>query len=232
MGNPDAILTYRGTLRENIINNNIGRIINLSASTVNNSHTRKVLVSKVEDALYYDADCIASHINLTSKYEHEMLSQFGNIVTNCTRYSLPVLAIIYPRGENIDKSDNNYTDLKLNNPEKYANLLCHCVRVAKELGADIIKTHYTGIPDTFVRVIDAARPVPVIIAGGEFIDAKEVLLMAENALKCGCKGISFGRNVFSRKFSKNMVNALSDIVHNNITASNAFNSYYLSNERE
>ena len=38
-------------------------------------------------------------------------------------------------------------------------------RIGAELGADIIKTNYTGNIETFKTVIESC-PVPVVIAGG------------------------------------------------------------------
>ncbi len=38
-------------------------------------------------------------------------------------------------------------------------------RVAAELGADIVKTVYTGDPDTFREVTEGCS-VPVVVAGG------------------------------------------------------------------
>ena len=41
----------------------------------------------------------------------------------------------------------------------------HAARIGAELGADIIKTNYTGSPDTFKEVVNGC-PVPVVMAGG------------------------------------------------------------------
>jgi len=38
-------------------------------------------------------------------------------------------------------------------------------RAAAELGADIVKTVYTGDPDSF-RTVTRGCPVPVVVAGG------------------------------------------------------------------
>ena len=47
----------------------------------------------------------------------------------------------------------------------------HAARIGAELGADIIKTNYTGSPETFKEVVDGC-PVPVIIAGGPKVESE------------------------------------------------------------
>ena len=54
--------------------------------------------------------------------------------------------------------------------EKIATLL----RVASEMGADVIKADPTDRPEDFHRVVEAAR-VPVLVRGGGKADLKSVL---------------------------------------------------------
>ena len=232
-GNPDAILAHFGTFcfDVDISMNSIGRIINISASTVNSNHTKKIIISSLDRAIRYDADCVAVHLNISSKFESEMLFDFGKIVSDAEVLGLPVMAIVYPRCESSDGSDNNYTKLKESSINDYARLVCHCVRIARDLGADIIKTQYTGCPETFIKVVEAASPVPVIIAGGELVDIKDILQVAESAIRCGGKGVSFGRNIFSRTDSTSTIKCVASIVHEGYTSKNAFNKYFLESER-
>jgi len=221
-GNPDAILAHRGTFINDIPINSVGRIINVSASTTNSFHTRKVLISTVEQLLAQDADCVAVHINVTSKFEADMLYDFGRIVLEAEKYALPVMAIVYPRKENADGADENYINLKKSNNQEYVRLLCHCVRIARDMGASLIKTQYSGNSESFIQVVEAAHPIPIVIAGGMFQEAKYMLKICEDAMKCGCKGISYGRNVFSRHDAAMMIEAISAIVHKNLTAELAY----------
>ena len=57
---------------------------------------------------------------------------------------MPLLAMMYPRGKNITKN-NDLDQVKL------------AARVAAELGADIVKTVYTGDPESLPRS-DAGLP--------------------------------------------------------------------------
>lgn len=221
-GKPNAILGYPGFFANNENSNSVGRIINITASTVNSMHTKKSVISSVENMIRYDADSIAFHINITSKFESNMLADFGMLVSEAEKFSIPVTAIIYPRKELENGADDNYQTMKTSNIEEYTKLLCHGVRIAKDLGASIIKTHYPGKVDCFEKVIEAAYPIPVVISGGEFREAKLLLKETEDVIKCGGKGVCFGRNIFSRIDSKIMVEALFSIIHDNYTADDAF----------
>jgi DhnA family fructose-bisphosphate aldolase class Ia len=70
------------------------------------------------------------------------------------------------------------------------------VRVASEEGADVIKTYYTGDPESFARVVDYAL-APVIVAGGQKThNVREVFEMAHGARQAGAVGIAMGRKVW------------------------------------
>ena len=52
---------------------------------------------------------------------------------------MPLMGIMYPRSEK-GNLDNNYEDLKRDEPEEYAALVRHSARVGVDLGgADLIK---------------------------------------------------------------------------------------------
>jgi fructose-bisphosphate aldolase / 2-amino-3,7-dideoxy-D-threo-hept-6-ulosonate synthase len=60
--------------------------------------------------------------------------------------------------------------------------------VGAELGADIVKTNYTGEVDTFKEVI-RGFPVPVVVAGGPQRDTEPKLLqMVRDSIDSGGRG--------------------------------------------
>lgn len=207
---PNGILCYQGTASL-ISNFSIPLILNITASSVNSTHTNKVLISSVEEALKYDASAVAVHINISSRYESEMLRNVGNISSECQRNGIPLLIIAYPRKESIS-GDDNYEELKRSDIEKYTRLVSHCVRIAFELGADIIKTQYTGNAETFREVIAAAVNKPVLIAGGKFIDEQSLYDMVSGAIAAGGAGVSIGRNIFNRENSNSIISKIKRIV--------------------
>ena len=95
--------------------------------------------------------------------------------------------------------DDNYEELKTNDLNAYTKLVAHAARVGMEMGADLIKTHYTGDSDTFRNVVDACAPVPVVVAGGLPTESLQVLPICSWCIGRWCAGISFGRNIFSRR---------------------------------
>lgn len=191
----DAILAYPGTLSQIEPQSTLGRIQNVTASTLMSSHTRKYLVGTIQQAVADGVDAVAVHINISSKFEHEMVTNFGSIVAEAQPYGLPVIAIVYPRKEWADGSDDNYEVMKKEDPKAYCTLVAHCTRIAAELGADTIKTQYTGSPESFAQVVRTACSVPIVIAGGPLLPWPELKSMVVGALEAGAAGVSVGRNV-------------------------------------
>ena len=122
---------------------------------------------------------------------------------------------MYPRREG-HETDDNYQELRDTAPDHYLQLVVHAARVAMELGADLIKTQYTGSPESFARVVDAVRPVPVFTAGGPLSSDEQVLSAARDAVAAGARGISFGRNVFQRDDPARMLRLLHSAVHEEV----------------
>jgi DhnA family fructose-bisphosphate aldolase class Ia len=174
-------------------------IINLTTSTIRSQHTNKRLSLTLEYAISLGCDAVAVHVNMTSPTEGEMLQNLAYISCECQKFGIPLLAIIYARKPGDDGKDDNYLLLRKNENEKYTNLVSHACRVAVELGADIIKTNFTGSAESFRRVIYAAGDVPVVIAGGEQVEETIALENVRQAMQAGASGICFGRNFFYRE---------------------------------
>jgi class I fructose-bisphosphate aldolase len=65
------------------------------------------------------------------------------------------------------------------------------------MGADYVKTLYTGDPDSMRRVVEGAT-VPVVILGGDRApDDDSLLAQVSDALSAGVSGVAFGRNIWS-----------------------------------
>ena len=218
---PNGILAFAGVFREFSESlSDIGTIINLTASTVRSIHTRKVLINTLESAIALDPEAVAVHVNVTSTYESEMLTNLGVVSRECEPFGVPLMAIMYPRKERGDK-DDNYDDLKRQSPEEYTKLVCHCVRIAADLGADLIKTQFTGTAASFQKVVKACWPIPVVVAGGPLTDPKSMLKNAFAAIEGGAAGVSFGRNVFNRTDSRQIITALKQLVYSRLSVDDA-----------
>ncbi|MBU4367165.1 MAG: 2-amino-3,7-dideoxy-D-threo-hept-6-ulosonate synthase, partial [Kiritimatiellae bacterium] len=159
----------------------------------------------VEEALQIGADGVSIQVNLGAPTDDVMLDHFGQISRKCMQWGMPLMAMMYTRGEKI-KSEYDVAYVK------------HAARVGAELGADIVKVNYTGSPQSFEQVTSGC-PVPVVIAGGEKLESDEDILdMVEGAIKAGAAGVSIGRNVFQHANPIRMIAAISMVVNDNVTA--------------
>jgi len=210
-GGANAVLLHKGIViaGHRGYGKDIGLIIHLSASTsLGPDPLNKVIVAQVEEALRLGADAVSMHVNVGADTEAEMLEALGSMTMVCEQCGIPLLAMMYPRGKKVKN-------------EHEPDMVMHAARVGAELGADLIKTNYTGDPDTFKEVVQSC-PVPVIIAGGPKTNTDEELMeMVEEAVAAGAAGISIGRNVFQHEDPAQMTRALSKIVHENFTAQEA-----------
>jgi DhnA family fructose-bisphosphate aldolase class Ia len=199
MASVDTIIGFRGLLSTCAgILDKPAFIANLSASTSRSTHTHKRTVGTVEGAVRAGADGVGFQIHLSDAMEGEMLRDFSLVIDQAERLGMPVLAIAYPRRQ-LDGSDDNYLALLRDRPDEYTQLVSHAVRVAVELGADIVKTVYTGSADTFADVVTAACGVPVIVAGGPVCPDAEAVSKAAAALSAGAWGVAYGRQIFMHR---------------------------------
>ncbi|MEX2727795.1 MAG: 2-amino-3,7-dideoxy-D-threo-hept-6-ulosonate synthase [Candidatus Sigynarchaeum springense] len=193
----------------------IGLIIHLSASTkLSPTPNRKVIVCPVEDAVRMGADGVSIHINIGDNDEPEMLQEMGEISSMCRYFGMPLLAMMYPRGPNI----------KVEHDPEVVNI---AARVGAELGADIVKTNYTGNVDTFKPIVKGT-PAPVIIAGGPKMNTvRDILTMVHEAVnEAGAMGIAMGRNVWQSDDPTKMVQALSKIINENWTVEETLKEFH------
>ncbi|MDD9722897.1 aldolase [Sulfitobacter sp. PR48] len=98
------------------------------------------------------------------------------------------------------------------------------VRLASEMGADIIKADPTANPQDFHRVIEAAR-VPVLVRGGGKEDLKTVLTKSAALMAQGAQGMVYGRNIYQHDNPKAVVSALMAMIHNKAGGEEAWDIY-------
>lgn len=98
------------------------------------------------------------------------------------------------------------------------------VRLASEMGADIIKADPTENPEDFHRVIEAAR-VPVLVRGGGKEDLKTVLHKSAALMKQGAKGMVYGRNIYQHDNPRAVVAALMAMIHQGADGDEAWDIY-------
>ena len=201
-----SVIINKGIIKTMPKPTRVGILVHFSSSTsLSLSPNRKMLTGTVKEAVALGADGVSLHINIGGKEEPEMLEQLGMTADQCHRWNMPLLAMMYPRGENIK------------NPHD-AEIVGHVARIGAECGADIIKTLYTGDVDSFAKIVKNT-PVPIVVAGGPKAKTDfDILQMTEDIMMAGAKGVTYGRNIFAHKSPEKMVEALASIIFRNESA--------------
>jgi DhnA family fructose-bisphosphate aldolase class Ia len=97
--------------------------------------------------------------------------------------------------------------------KKDADRLAWGSRMAVELGADAIKTEYTGDPVSMRKIIDTCG-APVLLLGGTKSDNPEALWQGtKDAIDAGAKGVIYGRNVWQHDDPVAVSERLRSIIH-------------------
>jgi len=206
----NAILMHKGLVGAGFrgTGKDLGLIVHLSAGTsLSPDPLNKVIVTTVEEAVSLGADAISIHINVGAKDTGKMMVEAGEIVRDCKRLGMPLLMMMYPRGEKVKN-------------EKDVEVVKMAARIGAELGADIVKTNYTGSKESFKEVVEGC-PVPVVIAGGCKGSDRDVLQMIKDAMDAGAAGVAMGRNSFQHKEPKKIIAATSLIIHKNYSVDDA-----------
>jgi class I fructose-bisphosphate aldolase len=210
-GGANAVVVHKGMVARGHRKSgpDMGLIVHMSASTsLSPEPNAKTLVCTVEEAIKLGADGVSVHVNIGNGHEKEMLTDLGNVAYTAAQWGMPLLAMIYPRGQKIKD-------------EYEVGAIRHAARLGAELGADVVKVSYTGDPDSFAEVVQGCH-IPVIIAGGPKMESDRAILeMVKGAIEAGAAGTSIGRNVFQHKSPNKIVGALCMIVHKNASVEEA-----------
>lgn len=165
-------------------------------------------ILSIERALRLGADGLACMGMIGSPHESASLQLLSELVDECGRWGLLVLAEMLVQGRG--------------GGELTAEDVAFTVRVGAELGADLIKTSYVGPPEAY-RAAVAACYVPVVVLGGEKFEHERLLLEAvAGALEAGVAGVAIGRNIWRHRDPAGMTRALVALVHGGATVDQAW----------
>lgn len=165
------------------------------------AYTEWSLLHTLEDALYLGVDAVVLMAFIGIGVELRTLEIVSKLAGECLRAGMPLVVEALPcRSERIP--DDKATDA-----------MASAARLGFEHGADLIKTYYTGSPQSFRQVVDNC-PVPCLIAGGPKMETVAgTLSVVKGALDGGAKGVVFGRNIWQHPNPRGMVRALRGLVH-------------------
>ncbi|MGQ9514201.1 MAG: 4Fe-4S dicluster domain-containing protein [Thermoproteota archaeon] len=139
---------------------------------------------------YEDEEREARHLSLVSRYAAE-----------CARFELPLIVEPIPLGPRVTKANS-------------AELVAIATRVAVEVGADALKVPYTGDPESFRKVVQAAAGVPILVLGGyRALSRRDLLEVIVETIEVGGSGVVFGRNVVQAQDPASVLKDLRAIVH-------------------
>ena len=174
--------------------------------------TKKEPVSRqlcsVERAIKLGANAVGYTLFNGSSEENDMMIEFSKIVDTAHDYGLPVIAWAYPRGQFIKDSNSTET-------------IAYAVRIAAEMGADIIKVKYNHDFEGFKWVVKNACRAKVVISGGIHEEINQFLEKTEEILKTGAIGLAVGRNIWQSEKPFSLTKAIQAIIHHNKTVEEA-----------
>ena len=193
-----AILAHPGLLTSRMALTTTKPIIaNVTASLRGPRHVFKRQVVSVERAVALGADAIACHVNLYNEHELEMMRMLGEVADDCARLGYPLLSIVYPRGQT-SEGDENFEKERAERPLAYLARLYQCVQVAKDLGADAVKTHPLNDEVLMSNLVGDFAPFPIFFSGGPLLDEDGLSQRCAVVHQSGASGVCFGRNIFMR----------------------------------
>lgn len=173
---------------------------------------RGCLIASVEDAARLGADAVLVYMFLGYKdpaAEAVSVADVARVAQACDAMGMGCIIEPMPRGLLV--GDNPYD----------AQYIALGARMACELGADVLKTDYSGSAATFGQVIESSFR-PVLIAGGPKTSTRrEALEMVRGALDAGACGMFIGRNVFQAPQPAQMMGVMRRMIHENLTVDEA-----------
>ena len=163
------------------------------------SHT--CCVMRPQDALAAGATFIMACCLLQSgseKVDRDNVRLFTEIVKEKELAGIPLIGELFP------------VDAEMMPQEELHQRIYRGTRILVELGADAIKTFYTG--DRFSEIVEAV-PVPVMALGASKKDSEQDAIdLAKRAVTSGSRGVVFGRNVFQSAEPANFLTKLKQVV--------------------
>lgn len=170
-------------------------------------------------AVQRDAACVVVNLFMLPNEPdlfRQCVQNIARVRADCDRYGMPLM--IEPLVMRPHSDQGGY--MVDGDAEKIVTL----VRLAREMGADIVKADPTTDPADFHRVVQAAR-CPVLVRGGGREDLQQVFARSRVLLDQGAVGMVYGRNVYQHANPSAVVDALMAMIHRGASAAAAWDIY-------
>jgi fructose-bisphosphate aldolase/2-amino-3,7-dideoxy-D-threo-hept-6-ulosonate synthase len=216
-GGADCVFLAPGLiepLAEVLASTQLGVAVKVSATASRGgSPYQEVLTTSVERSLELGADAVVALIPFAPENEPEVIRLTAALGEACGRWGVPFIAEAeYP---NSYHGDENFA------VDWGVPYLKRSARLCVELGADIVKSNWTGSSETFAEIVDCV-PVPVVVAGGSRVSDLDLLENLAAARAAGAIGCSVGRNIFQHETPERMVRAIAAVFKDGGGAQEAF----------
>jgi fructose-bisphosphate aldolase, class I len=167
----------------------LGVMVHLNGSTsIGEDPDTKHMVTSIETAVRLGADAVSMQVNFRPDNHGHNLKQLGKVVDEAEQYGLPVMAMVYPAGPTDDA------------PGRPMRLHRHYLRIAWELGIDVVKTAAPDHVEDIGDLLDGiGEDLKVVFSGGALSSDENLLALAKVVANSNAAGLCVGRNVFQRK---------------------------------
>lgn len=174
------------------------------------TEARIVKAWSVAAAARTGADVLLASLTLktgSEAHDAENVRIFAALAEEAADLEMPLIGEVFPAG-----------DLR-SRPDEFHDYVKKSCRIICELGADAIKTFYTG--ERFAEVVEGT-PIPVFALGAEKLPtALDALNLAARAVAAGARGVVFGRNVLQAERPADFLAGLKDVVQGRATPEEA-----------
>jgi len=170
-------------------------------------------------ALQADAACVVVNLFMLPDEPdlfRQCVQNIARVRADCEKYGMPLM--IEPLVMQPVTEHGGYM------VDGDADKIVTLTRLAREMGADIVKADPTINAEDFHRVVEAAR-CPVLVRGGGKEDLSAVLAKSAALMRQGAVGMVYGRNVYQHANPSAVVRGLMAIIHEDATGEEAFALY-------
>ncbi|MGF6254621.1 class I fructose-bisphosphate aldolase [Ensifer sp. LBL] len=189
---------------------------------IRHRHMWAVLQNEAEPligALAMDAACVVVNLFMLPDEPdlfRQCVANISRVRADCDKYGMPLMIeplVMQP----VTEHGGYMVD---GDAEKIVTL----TRLAREMGADIVKADPTTNAEDFHRVVEAAR-CPVLVRGGGKEDLRNVFDKSAALMRQGAMGMVYGRNIYQHANPSAVVRGLMAIIHEDVSGEEAYALY-------
>lgn len=170
-------------------------------------------------AMQMDAACVVVNLFMLPDEPdlfRQCVANISRVRADCEKYGMPLM--IEPLVMQGNSERGGY--MVDGDAEKIVTL----TRLAREMGADIVKADPTTHAEDFHKVVEAAR-CPVLVRGGGKENLEAVFEKSAALMGQGAQGMVYGRNIYQHANPAAVVRGLMALIHDGATGAQAWATY-------